>query len=187
VTVYYEGVAGQECPEKPLHEGVSYPSPSVALFGDPAGVKDSGVGSGEEDPSVGALTFPGPFGVHNVSCTLPSAEGEVSGAIVAAALSSSPAVGLILDRKRNDPCNRARGRRSGQASVRGRADSSVGGQLPAQRSQEWAGELKEGARSPESCAFTGPIPRAVGNTCHAYLLTARQSVCLAVCEVRRRG
>jgi hypothetical protein len=32
VAAYYEGVGGEECPEKPLHEEVSYPSSSVALF-----------------------------------------------------------------------------------------------------------------------------------------------------------
>jgi hypothetical protein len=93
VAAYYEGVEGEEYPEKPLHEEVSYPSSSVALFGDPAGVKGSGVGSGGKDPSVGALTFSEPLGVHKVSCTLPTSEREVCGAIVAAALASAPAVG----------------------------------------------------------------------------------------------
>jgi hypothetical protein len=93
VSAYYEGIEGAECPEKPLHEEVSYPSSSVALFGDPSGVKGSGVGSGGKDPSVGALTFSEALGVHKVSCTMTAADREICGAIVAAALASAPAVG----------------------------------------------------------------------------------------------
>ncbi|MGH2938635.1 MAG: hypothetical protein ACRDPE_11005 [Solirubrobacterales bacterium] len=93
VAAYYEGIAGQECPEKPLHEEVSYPTSETAMFTDPPGVEGSGAGSGGPDPSLGALSYTEPFGVHKVSCTLPKGEGEVCAAIVAAALLAAPAVG----------------------------------------------------------------------------------------------
>jgi hypothetical protein len=93
VASYYEGIAGAQCPEKPLREQVSYPSPETAMFTDPSGVAGSGTGSGGADPSLGALTYTEPFGVHKVSCTLPEGQGGVCAAIVAAALLSAPAVG----------------------------------------------------------------------------------------------
>jgi hypothetical protein len=93
VSSYYEGITGEECPEKPLREEVSYPSPETAMFTDPSGVAGSATGSGGGGPSLGALTYTEPFGVHKVSCTLPEERGEVCAAIVAAALLSAPAVG----------------------------------------------------------------------------------------------
>jgi hypothetical protein len=93
VASYYEGVGGEECPEKPLHEEVAYPSPETAMFTDPPHVKGSGTGSGGADPSLGALTYSEPFGVHKVSCTLPPPQAGVCAAIVAAALLAAPTVG----------------------------------------------------------------------------------------------
>jgi hypothetical protein len=93
VASYYEGIAGEECPEKPLREEVSYPTPDTAMFTDPPGVAGTGTGSGGGDTSLGALTYTEPFGVHKVSCTLPEGEAGACAAIVAAALLSAPAAG----------------------------------------------------------------------------------------------
>lgn len=90
VSYYYGGVSGEKCPEKPLREEVSYVSESTAMFSDPANVSGTGVGSGGEDPSLGAISYFESLGVRKLSCTLPADESEVCAAVVGATFAAVP-------------------------------------------------------------------------------------------------
>lgn len=90
VKTYFGELSELKCPEKPLREKVSYPAPSTALFEDPPKIAGSGLGSGGEEPSYGAISYFEPIGVRKVSCTLPPAEAELCPAIVAATFASVP-------------------------------------------------------------------------------------------------
>jgi hypothetical protein len=76
------------CPALPRAERVRRPTPDVATFADPAGVKGSGVPSGGQNPSFGVVIFPqlrpepGSVNVAQASCTLPSASSALCGLIL---------------------------------------------------------------------------------------------------------
>ena len=89
------------CPALPHAEVVRHPTPDVAMFVDPPGVKGSGEPSGGRDASSGLVIFPqlqpepGSVNVAKASCTLPSASASlcepILGDFVARDLPAEPA------------------------------------------------------------------------------------------------
>jgi hypothetical protein len=77
------------CPAVPSREQVTRPTPDVATFVDPAGVKGSGVPSGGKNAAVGVVLFPqlspepGSVNVARATCTAPKALSSVCDLVVA--------------------------------------------------------------------------------------------------------
>jgi hypothetical protein len=79
-----------DCPAKPLREQVTHVSPTTVLFLDPAGVQGSGVGSGGDQPSIGALSVSESLGARRISCTLEADQADACAGIISASLLAAP-------------------------------------------------------------------------------------------------
>lgn len=76
--------------EKPLREQVTHVSKTTVVFVDPPHVRGTGVGSGGQVPSMGALSFSEASGVRKVSCALRQQFANVCAGIVGATMLATP-------------------------------------------------------------------------------------------------